>query len=136
MGYGVWGQVMKSFRDLETWQVSMKLAEAVYKETQCMPKAELYAMTSQIRRAAVSIPANIAEGYGRNHRAEYVQFLGIANGSLCELQTILILAESIGYLSISAETSALLASTGKLLYSLTASLKPLRGTSIPSPQLP
>ncbi|MEB3214027.1 MAG: four helix bundle protein, partial [Leptolyngbyaceae bacterium] len=72
---------IQSYRDLEVWQQGMNLAEACYQLTKAFPKEEVYGMVSQIRRAAVSIPANIAEGYGREYRNEYIKFLRIAQGS-------------------------------------------------------
>ncbi|MFS0519597.1 four helix bundle protein [Nostoc sp. UIC 10607] len=83
---------IQSYRDLKVWQEGMNLVETCYRVTKIFPKEETYGMTSQIRRAAVSIPANIAEGYGRKTRGEYIQFLYIAQGSLKELETHLLLA--------------------------------------------
>jgi four helix bundle protein len=83
---------IRSYQDLKVWQEGMNLAEACYEITMTFPKAELYGMTSQIRRASASIPANIAEGYGREYRSEYIQFLRIAQGSLKELETHLLLS--------------------------------------------
>ncbi|HEY9822633.1 MAG TPA: four helix bundle protein [Candidatus Sericytochromatia bacterium] len=82
---------IRSYRDLQVWQEGMNVAQACYRVTRGFPKEEIYGMTSQIRRAAASIPANIAEGYGREYRAEYIQFLRIAQGSLKELETHLLL---------------------------------------------
>ena len=73
---------IQSYRDLEVWQQGMALAEGCYRITKAFPKEEIYGLVSQIRRAAVSIPANIAEGYGREYRNEYIRFLRIAQGSL------------------------------------------------------
>ena len=82
------------YRDLVAWQKAMTLAEAVYRETAVFPIDERYGLTSQMRRAAVSIPSNIAEGQGRRSSDhEFVRFLGIALGSVCELETQLELAE-------------------------------------------
>ncbi|MDB9506783.1 four helix bundle protein [Microcystis aeruginosa CS-338/01] len=78
---------IQSYRDLRVWQESVNLAESCYRLTKTFPKEELYGMTTQIRRASVSIAANIAEGYGRKTRGEYIQFLYIAQGSLKELET-------------------------------------------------
>lgn len=85
------GQI-NSYRDLEVWQVAMDLADAVYDLTRDFPDDERFGLTQQIRRAAVSIPSNIAEGHGRMHGKEFMRFLRIANGSLKELETQLILA--------------------------------------------
>ena len=76
---------IKSYRDLVVWQKSMELVTDMYTITKVFPKEELYALTSQIRRSAVSVPSNIAEGYGRNSTQDYVRFLQIACGSLYEL---------------------------------------------------
>ncbi len=86
---------MTSYRDLLVWQKAIKLVEEIYRLTKLFPKDELYGITSQVRRAAVSIPANIAEGYGRKHRQEYHQFIRIAFGSGTELETLLLIAERI-----------------------------------------
>ena len=83
---------IQSYQDLKVWQEAMNLAEACYRVTKAFPKEETYGMISQIRKAAVSIPANIAEGYGRRTRGEYIQFLYIAQGSLKELETHLLLS--------------------------------------------
>lgn len=80
---------LKSHKELIVWQKSMDLVENIYKLTQNFPKEELYGLTSQIRRAAVAIPANITEGYQRNHKKEYIQFLYIAKSSGSELETLL-----------------------------------------------
>jgi four helix bundle protein len=86
---------IRSYKDLLVWQQGMELAAAVYRLTRSWPKEEQYGLTSQARRAAVSVPANIAEGYGRENLGSYVQFLKIAQGSLKELETHLLLAEHI-----------------------------------------
>jgi len=78
---------MKTYRALFVWQKSMDLVKKIYSATRSFPKEELYGLTGQIRRCAVSIPSNIAEGYGRHSATEYVRFLRIATGSLYELQT-------------------------------------------------
>ena len=90
---------IQSFKDLDVWQLSMKLAEACYVATREFPKDELYGMTSQIRRSAASIPANIAEGYGRDQTGGFIQFLRVAQGSARELETHLLLAERIKLLT-------------------------------------
>ena len=82
---------IQSYRDLEVWRIGMALVKECYLVTRMFPREEMFGLTSQIRRAAVSIPANIAEGYGRDNKGDYVQFLRIANGSLKELETHLLL---------------------------------------------
>ena len=89
-----------SFRDLEIWKRGILLVEIVYEATRTFPKEELYGLTSQMRRAGVLIPSNIAEGFGRRHNAEYKQFLFIALGSAAELITQLVIAQRLGYLTI------------------------------------
>lgn len=81
-----------SYRDLVVWTRAMDVVEACYKLTRLLPQSEMYGLSSQIRRAAVSIPANIAEGHGRRNLGEYLQHLSIANGSLKELETRLLIA--------------------------------------------
>ncbi len=83
---------MSAFENLEVWQLSMNLIEAVYEKTKSLPKEEIYGLSGQIRRAAISIAANIAEGNGRNNRKEYLQFLGVATGSQSELATLLMIS--------------------------------------------
>jgi four helix bundle protein len=83
---------IESYQDLKVWQEGMILAEKCYKITTDFPPAEQYGMISQIRRAAVSAPANIAEGYGRETRGDYIRFLRIAQGSLKELETLIVLS--------------------------------------------
>jgi four helix bundle protein len=90
---------IQTFRDLMVWRKSMELVTRVYQATKTFPKEEIYGLTSQVRRSAVSVPSNIAEGYGRFSRAEYLRFLQIANGSLCEMQTQLEISVNLGYLS-------------------------------------
>ena len=115
---------MKSYRDLLVWQKAMSLVTEVYKATRLFPKEEVYALTSQIRRAAISIPSNIAEGQGRQSRKEFLQFLAVARGSLLELETQILIAQNLGYLApvqtklISDATAEL----GKMLNGLMNSL--------------
>jgi four helix bundle protein len=87
---------VNSYRDLLVWEQAVDLATAIYKITKRWPKEELYALTQQTRRDAVSIPANIAEGHGRELRGPYIQFLRISQGSLKELETHLIIASRTG----------------------------------------
>jgi four helix bundle protein len=87
---------IESYRDLKVWQLGMDIAVDVYSLTQDYPRDEQFGLTSQTRRAASSVPANIVEGYGRNSKASYVNFLRIAQGSLKELETHVLLAERVG----------------------------------------
>jgi len=87
---------IQSYRDLHVWQQAMDLAELCYRRTQSFPKEEIYGAVSQIRRSGASIPANIAEGNGRENRGEYIQFLRIAQGSLKELETHVMLSQRVG----------------------------------------
>lgn len=89
---------IKSFRDLIVWQKSMQLVSAVYQATQSFPKQETYGLVSQLRRASVSVPSNIAEGHGRLSTGEYRHFLGQARGSLVELEAQILISEMLGYL--------------------------------------
>lgn len=87
------------YRDLVVWRQAMELARCVYRETERLPKAEIFGIRAQMRRAAVSVPSNIAEGHGRLDDGHFRQFLAIARGSLFELQTQLELAGDLGYLN-------------------------------------
>ena len=108
---------IESYRDLIVWQQAIELAVAVYGTTRVWPKEELYGLTSQARRAATSVPANIAEGYARESRASYQNFLRIAQGSLKELETLLLIAERVGIISNQSVTPLMdqSDSVGKLL---------------------
>ena len=90
---------LTSFRDLRVWQLSMELVEIIYRLTQNFPKHEIYGLTSQIQRAAVSVPSNIAEGHTREHTKEFLHHLSIAQASLAELETQLEIAVRLNYLS-------------------------------------
>ena len=89
--------MLKNYKDLKVWQKAYKLCIDIYKLTGTFPKEELYCLTSQIRRSSISIPSNIAEGYGRGAIKEYIRFLYIAYGSYCELETQLLLCYDLGY---------------------------------------
>lgn len=95
----------RKHHSLKAWQEAMSLVKDVYKVTALFPRDEIYALTSQLRRAAVSVPSNIAEGAARNGHKEFLQFLSIARGSLSELETQLLIAKDLGYLE---DSSALL----------------------------
>lgn len=90
---------MKTHKDLDIWKMSIDLVTLVYQVTKNFPKDEVYGLTNQIRRAAVSIPSNIAEGSARASQKELIQFLYIALGSLAELETQFIIANNLGYIS-------------------------------------
>jgi four helix bundle protein len=89
--------MVESYRDLKVWQRAIEMTLAIYRVTTGFPKEELFGLTSQIRRAGVSVASNIAEGYGRGSTGEYKQFLGIARGSNLEVQTQLFIATELGY---------------------------------------
>lgn len=113
----------KSFKDLIVWQKSYRLVLEIYKITKRFPKSENYGLSQQMRRAAVSIPSNIAEGYGRKHKAEYHQFLAVAYGSLLELETQYLLAIDLKYVSKNVSIEQLLKEVGSMLYRM---LNPIR----------
>ena len=126
-GFGVRGSRfvsgMKSFRELEVWQVGMALTRDVYEILKSFPLEERYALCDQIRRSAVSVVSNIAEGFGRDSTKDYLHFLAMSRGSLFELETQLELAESIGYVIISKEIRDKIYHVGRMLNSLSAKLK-------------
>jgi four helix bundle protein len=115
---------IRSHKDLVVWQKSMDLVEAVYAFSAKFPAAERFRMVDQICRAAISIPANIAEGHGRGTRKDYTHFISIARGSLAETETFLLLAERLGYGDRSSltVTKELIAEIGKMLNTLRARL--------------
>jgi len=116
---------LKSYRDLEVWRKSSELAEMVYRLSARFPSEERFGLTSQLRRAAMSVAANIAEGSEREGTREFLQFLGIAAGSLAETETFLILAERLG-LVLEQDASPLLeqaATVGRMLNGLKRSLR-------------
>ena len=115
---------VRSYRDLIVWQKAMTLVTDVYRVTGSFPKTEIYGLTSQLRRAAVSVPSNIAEGQGRASTGEFKQFLCHARGSLLEIETQLQIAQSLEYLA--SEACAILlrkcSEVGRILNGLIASL--------------
>ncbi len=116
---------IRTYRDLEVWQRAMDLVEIAYRLTKTLPTEERYGLKSQIQRAAVSIPANIAEGHGRIHRKEYVHHLSIARGSLMEVETHLAIAVRLKLLDRDKVLPAwdLAQQVGKLLNGLIAALR-------------
>lgn len=113
---------VKSYEELVVWQKAMVLVKRVYDLQKQLPKEELYVLGDQIRRAAVSIPSNIAEGFGRDTDNEFRRFFAISRGSLYEMKTQLQLSESLSFLQIDAETLSLIEEVGKLLNGLSRSL--------------
>jgi four helix bundle protein len=113
---------IKTFRDLIAWQKAMQLAKVAYKATSQMPESERFGLTAQIRRAAVSMPSNIAEGHGRQSLPDYIRFLKMARGSLMERHTQLLLGEELGFLQPGGDTIDLLAETDRVLQGLIRSL--------------
>jgi len=119
---------IRGYRDLEVWQRSVELVIEIYRATERFPPREMYGLTAQARRAAVAVPSNVAEGHGREHLGDYLHHLSIANGSLMELETQVILATRLGHLSPELERQllALSGETGRMLAGLIRSLKRLR----------
>ena|ERR1035441_5783592 len=106
-----------SYRDLKIWQRSIDLAENIYRLTSVFPSSEIYGLTSQMRRAAVSIASNIAEGWGRHSRKDYSRYVDMAGGSNDELRTQLVIAERLGFgnTKLLAEATALADEIGRML---------------------
>src|SRR2546427_11912043 len=116
---------VKSYRDLKVWAKAMDLVVESYKIVATLPKSEVFGLANQIQRAAVSIPANIAEGHGRDHLGDYLHHLSVANGSLAELETHFMIAERLAYLKGNdlEKIVALTAEVGRMLSALTRKLK-------------
>ena len=114
----------QSYRDLTAWKKAMELVTEIYKATEEFPKEEGYGLTSQLRRAAVSVPCNTAEGQGRLTKGEFQQFLGYARGSLLEMETLILTAGNLNYLKENqlAELLDLSAEVGKILNGLLSSI--------------
>jgi four helix bundle protein len=98
LGFKEASEMLKNYKELKVWQKAYELCLIIYKTTKTFPKEERYGLTSQIRRAAVSIPSNIAEGYGRRTTGEYIQALYVAYGSQCEIETQILLAGDLGFI--------------------------------------
>ena len=122
---------VNSYRDLRVWQKAMDLVVTSYEVAKQFPQSELYGLVSQIQRAAVSIPANIAEGHGREHLGDYLHHLSIANGSLLELETHFLLAGRLGHLDVEPTNQLLdeTAEVGRMPAGLIRSLKNSRPSS-------
>ena len=126
MGQNSITMMIKSYQDLIVWQKAMELVISVYEVTRNFPREERYGLSNQLRRAAVSIPSNIAEGHARKSRAAYRNFLSIASGSLAEVETQIILARKLGYMD-QATMEQLRGGTteiGKMLNTLLQKLAP------------
>ena len=115
--------VPATHRDLAAWREAMALVVAIYRQTAVFPREEVYGLTAQLRRSAVSIPSNIAEGAGRNSSRELLQFLGITCASVAELDTQLELAVQLGYLDAGADVLSQAARVGMLVRLLRKSIK-------------
>lgn len=114
---------MRSHKELDTWQQAMQLVKLTYQVSASFPKTEQFGLTSQMRRAAVSVPSNIAEGVARGTTKEYAQFVSIARGSLSELDTQFEIAQMLGFIDSNDPVFPLLESVTRLLSGLHRSLK-------------
>jgi four helix bundle protein len=116
---------VRSYQDLIAWQKAMDLVTEIYEVSHKFPREEIFALTSQLRRAAVSIPSNIAEGQGRSSRKEFLYFLGNAKGSLSEVETQVLIARKLDYIDDEVSNSLLnlSAEVGRILNGLLASLR-------------
>jgi four helix bundle protein len=113
----------KSFKDLIVWQKAYALVKEIYIITKDFPSREIYGLSQQMRKAVIALPSNIAEGYGRQYSKEYKQFLSIAYGSLCELETQYLLSIDLGYVKNSMRIENLMKEVGGMLYRM---INPIR----------
>jgi four helix bundle protein len=126
---------VNGYQDLNVWKKSMDLVVDIYKLIKTLPKIETYNLSDQMRRAATSIPSNIAEGSGRNSTKEYIQFLYIALGSACELETQLLIIQRLGYQQSVSSFIIEISQIKKMLNALISSLKRSSSTpKIPKPR--
>lgn len=114
---------LKSYKELIVWQKSMVLVKEIYKLTSSFPENEKFGLTSQMRRASVSIPSNIAEGWGRLSRKNYIQFLRISRGSLFELETQVLITKELNYINDSVTIENMIIEISKMLNSLIKKLE-------------
>ncbi|HMA40816.1 MAG TPA: four helix bundle protein [Gemmatimonadales bacterium] len=116
---------IQSYRDLRVWELAMDLVVMSYRVSKSFPKEERYGLTAQLRRAAVSIPSNIAEGHGRKHLGDYLHQLSVANGSLMELETQIEIARRLNYMHPADQETLMrqAANVGRMLAGLFAALK-------------
>lgn len=114
-----------SYQDLRVWQAGMELVVRIYRLARCLPPSEKYGLASQMQRAAVSVPANLAEGHGRRHLGDKLRYFSVANGSLKELETEVLIAKRLGYVTPSEADDVALAAAelGRMLACLTRSLR-------------
>ena len=124
-----------SFRDLDVWQRSVELTVAIYKLTATYPDTERFGLTNQLRRASVSVASNIAEGYGRATKGEYIQFLGHARGSISEVETQLVIAAALnfGTKPLHQKAEGLCNEVGRMLRTMMKSLQGKGSSLVPSP---
>ena len=128
LGLGAWclvlgeKEMIKTFRELEVWQYSMDLVEMIYRKVRTFPQDERFALCDQLRRAVVSIPSNIAEGFGRDTHKDFAHFLSQARGSLHEVDTQLEVAVRLGYMTPDSEIASNISSISKMLRALHAHL--------------
>lgn len=117
--------MLKTYKELIIWQKSIKLTLLIYKLTSTFPKSEIYGIASQIRRSAVSIPSNIAEGWARKNTAEFINFLSISNGSVAELQTQLLISRELNFgdSKLYPEIDSILVEIQKMIPAMMVSLK-------------
>ena len=117
--------MLNSYKELIVWQKGIELVVEIYRLTESFPKTEVYGLTNQMRRAAVSIPSNIAEGYARKHRQEYIQFMRVAFGSGAELETQITIAKKLNFASSEKfkRSEELLLEVMKMMNKMTTSLK-------------
>ncbi|MCF7918245.1 four helix bundle protein [Candidatus Gracilibacteria bacterium] len=109
-------------QDLQIWKKSVDLVEDIYKTTSTFPNEEKFGLVAQMRRSAISIPSNISEGYGRKTSGELLQFLGIARGSLCELETQVIIAKRLKFLKDNEKLINIISELHKMIYSFTSKI--------------
>ncbi len=124
---------VRSFKDLHVWQTAMILVDACYAITRRFPSDERFGLVSQIRRAAVSVPSNIAEGHGRTGAGEYLRFLSVARGSLRELETLLLISGRQGFLADATQADLLrqIDDVAKMLHGLSSSIAKSKRSGAP-----
>jgi four helix bundle protein len=118
-------RAIESYRDLDAWRLGIRLTSAIYRLTASFPSSELYGLTTQLRRAAVSVPSNVAEGWGRGTTTEYLRFLRMARGSLYEVETQLIIAQDLQFVEEARmhEAIAIVGDAGRVLAGLLGAIE-------------